>query len=148
MVVHGNGGCLGQRSRSLLNRQQGSHQSRPIGMLCRRMPSTGGATMGARQQRLGIVGFVLCLLAFGVVSCAETDSSPSTAAPGQILLPAPVDTSEALWGFIDSSGNVVIRPRFDGSINHYLARHQGFHQGLAVARLNDTVGYIDKTGNG
>jgi hypothetical protein len=104
--------------------------------------------MGARQQRLGIVGFVLCLLAFGVVSCAETDSSPSTAAPGQILLPAPVDTSEALWGFIDSSGNVVIRPRFDGSINHYLARHQGFHQGLAVARLNDTVGYIDKTGNG
>jgi hypothetical protein len=60
---------------------------------------------------------------------------------------APVqDAVSGKWGFIDTSGAVVIEPRFDGWMTDYLTSHQGFHQGLAAARLDGLVGFVDTTG--
>jgi hypothetical protein len=42
------------------------------------------------------------------------------------------------WGFINRTGEVVIKPRFDGVI--------GFSDGLAAATVDKKMRYIDKTG--
>jgi hypothetical protein len=55
------------------------------------------------------------------------------------------------WGFIDTSGTMVIEPQFDSpagyrSPDFYLRTENGFHEGLAAVALDHKVGYIDKTG--
>lgn len=42
------------------------------------------------------------------------------------------------WGYIDKSGNIIIKPQFDH------ASH--FSEGLAVIKINNKSGYIDITG--
>ena len=44
-----------------------------------------------------------------------------------------------LWGYMNSNGKVVIKPRF------YSAGQ--FSQGLAPVRINGTYGFIDQSGN-
>jgi hypothetical protein len=56
------------------------------------------------------------------------------------------DSKSEKWGFIDTSGKIVIEPQFEGSVDQYVRSNQGFHQGLAAAGLNGKIGYIDKTG--
>ncbi len=42
------------------------------------------------------------------------------------------------WGYIEKSGKIVIKPRFDDS--------RPFSEGLAAVRVDDRWGYIDKSG--
>jgi hypothetical protein len=42
-------------------------------------------------------------------------------------------------GFIDKTGNIVIKPQFNSAWK--------FSQGLAAVFIGDKVGYIDKMGN-
>lgn len=55
------------------------------------------------------------------------------------------------WGFIDTSGKLVIPAQFDPSINEYRDDNYGgaagFSGGLAAAKLNGKWGYIDRQGN-
>ncbi len=48
-------------------------------------------------------------------------------------------TKGNLWGYIDNTGKIIIKPQF-------LSAGQ-FSDGLAPVRLNGTYGYIDKTGS-
>lgn len=47
----------------------------------------------------------------------------------------PFFNSEGVWGFIDYSGNEVIKPKFDSAFN--------FNQNLAAVKYNGKWGYID-----
>ena len=79
------------------------------------------------------------LLLASVFSCASSSINTSTSAKGSgLLLPAPVDSSEALWGFIDTNGNWVIKPQFQDAYR--------FHDGLARVELNDKWGYVNESG--
>ena len=64
------------------------------------------------------------------------------------LAPVQVD---GYWGFINRSGEVMIRPQFRPTpyfdFDQYLSESQGFHQGLAaVANADGMIGYIDTSG--
>jgi hypothetical protein len=86
--------------------------------------------MSSRHRRSSIVAIVLCLLVFGAVSCA--------AEPARVLLPAPADSGETLWGFIDGNGDWVIEPRFQDAYR--------FHDGLARVELDGKWGYVNEKG--
>ena len=86
--------------------------------------------MIARLGGAVAVGLFVCLVALGIVSCS--------AEPSRVLLPAPADSNETLWGFIDSNGRWVIEPRFEDAYR--------FHEGLARVRLDGKWGYVDETG--
>jgi len=47
------------------------------------------------------------------------------------------------WGFIDTTGEFVIEPKF----NTFSTSVDDFHYGLARTRINGKYGYIDKQGN-
>ncbi len=48
-----------------------------------------------------------------------------------------------LWGFIDTSGNFAISPRFETYSNGYV---HSFSEGLALIDVHGKAGYIDHTG--
>ena len=63
---------------------------------------------------------------------------------------APIGTSQETktsytekWGFIDTSGRMVIAARFDDA---HAYEDGGFHEGLAPVSVGEKLGYIDKTG--
>ena len=82
------------------------------------------------------------LLFVTAYSCASTPITTSTTTEGQAataLLPAPVDSSkEALWGFIDTKGNWVIKPQFQNAYR--------FTEGLAPVEMNGKWGYVNQNG--
>ena len=60
---------------------------------------------------------------------------------------APVCVNDK-WGFIDTSGRMVIEPQYEALYGpeFYLLPDRGFHDGLAPVALDHKVGYVDKTG--
>lgn len=53
----------------------------------------------------------------------------------------PIEDSDEMvfrYGFVDKSGNFIIKPQFESSGD--------FHEGLASAKINKKYGYIDKSG--
>jgi len=90
-------------------------------------------------------------------TCRYIDQTGTTAFPqafqrggeySEGLAPVCVDNT---WGFIDTSGRMVIKPQFDNPSGYpypdfYLLPSNGFSGGLAPVALNHQVGYIDKTG--
>jgi|WetSurMetagenome_2_1015567.scaffolds.fasta_scaffold10847_3 hypothetical protein len=86
--------------------------------------------MSARHRRPSIVAIVLCLLGLGAISCATE--------PARVLLPAPADSGETLWGFIDDSGDWAIEPRFQDAYR--------FRGGLARVELDGKWGYVNEKG--
>lgn len=61
------------------------------------------------------------------------------------LAPVRVDGK---WGFIDSTGSMVIEPQFEsfGSDDIYLSREQVFNEGLLAVAREGKVGYINEAG--
>jgi hypothetical protein len=82
---------------------------------------------------------VLGLLALAAGSCKQAApsgaSATRTARPNDALFPIVV---QGRWGFIDSTGAVVIAPRF--------AEVQEFSEGLAPVREAGHYGYLNKAG--
>lgn len=73
-----------------------------------------------------------------LAACTQPSPPPTAARPvrpGTALFPIVV---AGRWGFIDSTGAVVIAPRF--------AQVQNFSEGLAPVREAGRYGYLDKTG--
>ncbi len=64
---------------------------------------------------------------------------------------APVkDRQSGKWGFIDTSGKMLIQPQFDErwtGLEGYLWSSEGYHEGLAAVGQDGMWGYIDKTGD-
>ncbi len=57
------------------------------------------------------------------------------------------------WGFIDTQGNIVIKPIFDringigeGSLAFTVQSQKSFHEGLAAVAVGKLWGFIDKSG--
>jgi hypothetical protein len=88
-----------------------------------------------------LAAFAIGLLLAVALSCASAPTFTSTSTTTQassILLPAPADSSEKLWGFIDRSSSWVIKPQFQDAYR--------FHEGLARVELNDRWGYVNESG--
>jgi hypothetical protein len=50
-----------------------------------------------------------------------------------------------LYGCINKSGNVVIKPQFDG-LSHYFGGALDFSKGLIAAKAGDKYGFINSKG--
>ena len=94
----------------------------------------------ARTPNRIVVALGMVLLLVTVVSCASAPNTTSTTSqPTRTLLPAPADSGQdSLWGFIDTHGNWVIKPQFQGAMR--------FEEGLAPIKLGDLWGYVDQNG--
>lgn len=55
------------------------------------------------------------------------------------------DGETQLWGLIDTNGNEVVAPQYDGLDGH-LGGHYGFHEGLLGVKKDDKWGFITNTG--
>lgn len=94
------------------------------------------------------------LALFLMASCGNNGNNNSTSNAGSSLASKktkemlyPIEENERL-GFIDASGNVVIRPQFE-DLNTPRHEEPGdvFYEGLAcVALSDDRWGFIDKSG--
>src|SRR4051812_20525185 len=61
----------------------------------------------------------------------------ATAAVPPILYPMPVQGDDRKWGYIDTTGKLVIQYQFDQA--------WGFGDGLASVKIGERWGYIDTT---
>jgi len=91
-----------------------------------------------------IVGliFLFSLLGASRISIAATVSTStpaadSTAEASETLYPLPV-LKDGKWGYIDTTGKVVIQPQF--------VKARFFREGLAAVMVGIKWGYIDTTG--
>ncbi|WP_201512032.1 WG repeat-containing protein [Psychrobacter alimentarius] len=55
------------------------------------------------------------------------------------------DGDTQLWGLIDTNGNEVVAPQYDG-LNGHLGGHYGFHEGLLGVKKDDKWGFVTDTG--
>jgi hypothetical protein len=78
---------------------------------------------------------LVALIAFLIAGCQPDAARPGDADTAESLHPVRVDGK---WGFIDSSGDLVVDPLFD--------RAWPFSDGLALVQVGDRFGYVHQDG--
>lgn len=72
-----------------------------------------------------------------IYTCPESSNSTmSLKTEGSNLLPL---GKYPFWGYIDSTGKMVIKPQFDNA--------EGFYEDRAAVKIKDKWGFIDTNGN-
>jgi hypothetical protein len=97
-----------------------------------------------RGLRLSVAFWLVVLAMSAALGCSSAQPVTSTTTEYvATLLPVPLgsdyDSSDYLWGYVDTAGNWVIEPRFEEALY--------FHEGLAPVQFDGKWGYIDETGS-